>query len=288
VPAPTGGNGPVTMSEITLTAGPAPQPEPVPTFKERLVGILTRPAATFARMTDADAWLWPAVMLLVGYTIYYVAYGTGGARWQTNWMMNMLATGGSNNNSDPSRQVITSVFSWLGPASQFFGNIVQVPLAVAMSWAMRTAVLYGLARLLGGEKPFWGRVVAMVGWAWVPLFVQYALTGILMLIFPSVMSFFLPLPADGTMTGAAAEFSSRWHGPMLFYLTPFVFWNLALCTIGVAELFRLPRWKASIAVLVPAVLQLGFMILSYWASTALLGAFGTMPGASPNSSPPAP
>lgn len=233
-------------------------------------------------MTDADAWLWPAVLLLMGYTLYYLAYGVGGARWQTTWLMAMVQSSTAGGDAVAARSV-TAFMAWLAPASQLFGNVVQVPLAVALSWGMRTLLFYGLARLLGGGRPLRGHVVAMVGWAWTPLFLQYALTGILMLAFPRVMAFFLPLPDAAGMGRAAESMRHNWHGQMLFYLSPLVFWNLALCVVGVAELFRLPRWKAVIVVLVPAVAQLVFMMAGFFLSAAMLQAFPEVP---PPSSPP--
>jgi hypothetical protein len=60
---------------------------------------------------------------------------------------------------------------------------------------------------------------------------------------------------------------------------------MALCVIGVADLFRLPRWKATIVVLLPAVGHLLFMIAVYAASVWMLKGIGTMPGASPPGGP---
>lgn len=234
-------------------------------------------------MTDADAWYWAAVLLLVGYTLYFLANGVGGARWQTGWMSDLLSSG--NRSSEPAARSVDAFMSWVVSASQLFGNLLSVPLMAAISWAVRTGIFYGLARLLGGDKPAWGRVLAMVGWAWLPLFFQYCLVGALMLASPVVMVFFLPLPEQGGMAQAAENLGSKWQGQMLFYLSPFVFWNLALCVVGVAELFRLPRWKATIVVLTPAVLQLGYLAANYLFSATLLKALGGMPGASP--SPPA-
>ncbi|MGV3719423.1 MAG: Yip1 family protein [Actinomycetota bacterium] len=265
------------MTEAAIS--PTRTSETAPSFGERVAGVLTRPRETFARMTDADAWYWAAVLLLIGYTLYYLANGVGGARWQTSWMSDVLTSG--NRGNDPAAQSMDRFMAWVASASQLFGNVVSVPLLAAISWAVRTATFYGLARLLGGEKPAWGRVAAMVGWAWLPLFLQYCLVGALMLASPAVMMFFLPLPEQSGMAQAADNLTAKWHGQMLFYLSPFVFWNLALCVIGVAELFRLPRWKAGIVVLTPAVLQLGYLAANYMLSAALLKAFGTMPGSSP-------
>lgn len=191
----------------------------------------------------------------------------------------------SGGNSDAAQQAMQTMMSWLAPATQLFGNLLQVPLIVAVSWAMRTATFYGLARLFGGERPHWSRVVAMVGWAWLPLFFQYALVGLLMLLLPPVMGFFLPLPSGSEMGRAGHLMRASWQGPMLFYLSPLVFWNLVLCTVGVSELFRLPRWKATLVVLLPAVVQLLFMLGAYLFSAAMMQSFGTMPGNSPPHAP---
>lgn len=248
-------------------------PDGIPSFRERLLGVLRRPTATFAAMTDPEAWLWPAVFLLAGYTVYFLAYGVGGARWQLGWMYSLMTTGNSPTDQ-ATAQAVRNMLAWLAPASQLFGNLLSVPMMVAASWAVRSGVFYGLARLLGGAKPPPGRVAAMVGWAWVPLLFQYSLVGVLMLAVPQVMSFFLPLPAEGGMPKAGEALNTQWHGQMLFYLSPFVFWNLALCVLGVAELFRFPRWKASIVVLVPAVLQLLYLLATYVLSALLLKTFG--------------
>lgn len=256
------------------------EPERAPSLRERFVGVLRRPTETFARLTDADAWFWPALFLLTGYTLYYLAYGVGGARWQMGWMASLLQN--SSNSGDPAtRQAMQTMLSWVAPASQLFGNIIQVPLIVAVSWSLRSALFYGLARLFGGERPHWGRVVAMVGWAWVPLFFQYALVGLAMLLVPQVMSFFLPLPSEHEIGKAAHTMRTNWQGPMLFYLSPLMFWNLALCVLGVSQLFRLPRWKAGLVVLLPAVVQLLFMLGAYLFSAAMMQSFGALPSNAP-------
>ena len=271
------------MSESVPISAPPPS-ETAPPLRDRLVGVLRRPAETFARMTDADAWFWPAIFLLVGYTLYYLAYGVGGARWQIGWMGSLMRSSGTS--TDPAAErTMQTVMAWIAPASQLFGNVVQVPVTVALSWSLRSLTLYGLARLFGGEKPFWGRVVAMVGWAWLPLFIQYAVVGVSMLLFPQVMSFFLPLPSGHEIGRAAQSMRTNWQGQMLFYLSPFVFWNLALCTLGVSTLFRLPRWKAALVVLIPAVAQLLFMLAGYFFSAAMMQSFGNTPGATPPHSP---
>lgn len=268
----------------SIPVGTASPAETVPSLRERVVGVLRSPAETFRRMTDADAWFWPAIFLLIGYTLYYLAYGVGGARWQVGWMSSLWQSSGASP-SPESEQTMPTVLSWLAPALQLFGNVLQVPLTVAVSWTLRTLTFYGLARLFGGERPFWGRVVTMVGWAWLPLFFQYALTGVLMLLLPQVMGFFLPLPSGHELGHTAHSMRSNWQGPMLFYLSPFVFWNLALCAIGVAEVFQLPRWKATLVVLIPAVAQLLFMLAGYFLSAAMMQSFGTTPGNTPQPPP---
>ena len=266
------------MSESTV-ASTLPGGEVAPTFRERVIAVLRRPREAFAAMGDADAWFWPAILLLIGYTIYNLAYGMGGARLQASWMSSVMPTTGSSA-STPAARNLAAFMAWFAPTLQLFGNVTQVPLGIGISWACRTALFYGLARLLGGCKPYWGRVVAMVGWAWLPLFLQYTVCGLLMLAVPEVMGFLLPMNGND-LSQVARQMQHRWHGQMFFYLSPLVFWNLALCVIGVAELFRLPRWKATIVVLIPTVADLLSKVVSYLFSVEILKAFSGMPGAKP-------
>ncbi|HTE20669.1 MAG TPA: Yip1 family protein [Armatimonadota bacterium] len=264
--------------EAAVSAAPEAGLDRPPSFRERFVGVLVRPRETFARMGDPDAWFWPAILLLVGYILYYLAIGVGTARWQASFMGAMLAR---TRQPNPSAQNGQAIMLAVMPVTQLFAAMLQVPVTIAASWAVRTVAFYGLARLLGGAKPHWARVVAMVGWAWTPLFFQYALLGILMLTVPQVLAFFLPLPKEPTNP---APMRTAQSVQFLLYLSPFVFWNLALCVIGVGELFRLPRWKACLVVLVPTVAQLLFLVAMYFISLAMMDTFGmgTMP------TPPAP
>ena len=264
--------------EAAASVTPEPGLERPPSFRERFVGVLVRPRETFARLTEPDAWFWPAILLLVGYTLYYLAIGVGTARWQASFMGAMFARTRPPN---PSSQNVQDIMLAFMPATQLFAAMLQVPVTIASSWAVRTVAFYGLARLLGGAKPHWARVLAMVGWAWVPLFFQYVLLGALMLTVPQVLAFFLPLPKEPTTPGSMRTAQAV---QFLFYLSPFVFWNLALCVVGVGELFSLPRWKASLVVLVPTVAQLLFLVAMYFVSLAMMDAFGlgTVP------TPPAP
>jgi len=265
------------MTDTTYTD--TPSSEISPTFGQRVAGIIVSPRQTFARMTDADAWYWATVLLVVGYTVYFLANGVGGARWQVGWMSQLVnARAGS---TDPAAQSVQAMFAWIASASQLFTNLLAVPISVAGSLAVRCALFYGLAQVVGGSKPPWGRVVAMVGWAWLPLLLQYCLVGALMLASPKIMLFFLPLPdqTGAATTTAPADFSSKWPGQMLFYLSPFVFWNLALCIIGVQELFQLSRARAALVVLLPAIIQVVYLLFTYLVTAAFLQGFtGSMPG----------
>ena len=265
--------------EAAQPAFPEQDLEQAPPFRERLVGVLVRPRETFARLADRDAWFWPAILLLVGYTLYYLAIGVGSARWQLALMSTMLQRSGQQNPSSQSAQ--TAILAFV-PAVQLFAAMLQVPVTIATSWALRTSLFYGLARLLGGAKPHWARVLAMVGWAWVPLFIQYTILGILMLTVPQVLALFLPLPKPTATPPTMQMMRSNSLVQLVLYVSPFVIWNLALCVVGVAELFRLPRWKASLVVLVPTVLQLLFMVAMYFVSLSMMEAFGAGALPAPN------
>ncbi len=249
---------------------------PPPSFRERFVGVLVRPRETFrhlAESADRDAWYGPAYLLIIGYSLYFLAIGVGMAR-----LMSAMAAPG--NATSPTPPGMADWMTFLMSASQLYTALWQVPLYVAISWAVRTGIFYGLGVLLHGDRPAWGRVVAMIGWAWVPIFFQYVLLGVLMLAFPPVMDFFLPIPEQGKPIDVMSLQNSKWQGQVLFQASPFILWNLYLCTVGVANVFRLPTWKASVVVLVPALAQILFNIGAYFLSTWMAGMF-LQPGAGP-------
>jgi Yip1-like protein len=252
--------------------------EPPPGFAERFTGMMVRPRETLARLQEPDAWFWPAILFLAGYTLFYLAAGLGAARYQASLVDQML--------SQPNRGSLPpgfdSLFRGLMPASQIFAMVMSVPLTVAWSWAVRTGLFYGLATILGGAKPALGRVVAMVGWAWVPLFFQYMLLGLLMLTLPQVLAFFVPTSVGEATRDPGAAMRTQWQGQLFIYLSPFVVWNLVLCVIGVSQLFELPRWKAAIVVLLPAVGQILFQGAMYLLAVNMMNVWGpTMPGTNP-------
>lgn len=247
-----------------------------PSFGQRLAGVLLRPREAFQRIADgddSDAWYGPAYLLIVGYSLYFLAIGVGMART----MSAMMAAGGSTGPTPPG---MAGWMTFFMASSQVYTALWQVPLYVAISWAVRSGVFYGLGVLLRGDRPAWSRVIAMVGWAWVPIFFQYVLFGVLMLIFPPIMDFFLPIPQEGKPMDMMSLQKSKWQGQVLFQASPFILWNLYLCVVGVAAVFRLPTWKASVVVLVPTVLQILFNIGAYFLSTWMAGMF-LQPGAGP-------
>jgi len=258
---------------------------PEPSFRERFVGVITRPRETFQRLQDPDAWFWPAVLFLIGYTVYYLAIGMGMARFQNEVMTRIYA-----NPFPGSRPMPPSMLNFMQkfmPGTQVFSATLQVPFAIASSWATRTVIFYVLARALGGSRPFWGRVVAMVGWAWVPIFLQYVLFGVAMMVSPFVFNLVVPLPKDMDVQQALLQARNNWHLQVLASLSPFVLWNLVLCVIGVQELFNLPRWKAAVVVLVPTVFQLVFHMGAFFLYMWMAGGLANLPGVNP-APPPGP
>jgi hypothetical protein len=167
------------------------------------------------------------------------------------------------------------------PSMQVMMLLLSAPFTAAISWAVRTGLFYGLAVLVGGSRAFWGRVVAMVGWAWVPLFIQYVLLGLLMLVFPQIYSYLAGVPDSTSITAMAESMRQKWHGQVLIYLSPFVIWNLVLCVIGVSEVFRLPTWKAALVVLVPSVAHLLMQAAMYLTGLTIMDAMSGMPGTVP-------
>lgn len=239
-----------------------------PSPGRRFLGMIIRPRATLAGLTEADAWLWPAVMLLTGYIVYYLPIGLGTGDVFGTMLESLFK---DTANADRSSAATARFLMGFMPSSMVSVALWLAPLLAALSWALRSAVFYTLARWLGGDKPFWGRVVSMVGWAWVPLLFQYLALGVTLLVAPEVFGFFVASP---DLTGAAnpmAANQQKWQAQLMIELSPFVLWNLGLCVIGVAEVFRLPRWKSAIVVLAPTVAQILFQVLMYVASQSALG-----------------
>lgn len=261
---------------------------PAPGFRERFLGMILRPRATIAGLTERDAWILPAVLYLIGYLLYYLALGWGSARWQAIWMQQMMVSSGRATSGQGAAAQFLNTWLAIAPTFQLFGTVLQVPLTVALSWGIRTALFYGLARLLGGDRPPLRRVIAMVGWAWVPLFLQYTLIGAGMLAIPAVMHFFLPLPTDPAEIQTGEMMRKNWQGQFLILVSPFVAWNLVLCWIGVRDLFRLPGWKAALVVLLPTVGHLIFQLAGYLLSLAMLDSMPQLPAPTPNGPAPGP
>lgn len=276
----------MSIAESTQPPGsPEPTPELFPErrqpFGERFMGILTRPSATFARMQDPDAWFWPAILMLIGYTLYMLATGVGSAQFQMNLANQMFSPSGTaGRNAPPGFQ---NIMLWVIPATQIFLMALSPVPSVAISWTTRVLIFTGLARLFGGVRAPWSRVFGMVGWSWTPLFFHYALLGVLMLAVPSVFRFLAAIPDTPGMPGlgnTADTLRARWQGQVFLYLSPFVLWNLWLCFLGVQELFRLPRWKAALVVLLPTVTYLLGTLAFYWLGVTMMDRFkdfGTLP-----------
>jgi hypothetical protein len=114
----------------------------------------------------------------------------------------------------------------------------------------------------------------MVGWAWVPLFLQYALLGIGMLASPRLFATFMFIPDPKHPIPTEAVMRYRWLMLGLRELSPFVLWNLYLCMLGVRQVFQLPRWKAALVVLLPMVLYMLFEVGMLLLANSMMKAFG--------------
>jgi hypothetical protein len=252
-------------------AAPVPSEAPleaVPSFRERFLGVILRPRETLAGLEEPDAWFWPSLLLLMGYGTYYLAIGVGMGRFMTGFMTAIFRGPGGGNSASLPPNFLTIMGSMMPPLYIFLA-VLQVPFYVALSWTLRTLVFYGFSVALGGARPRWSRVAAMVGWAWVPIFLQYVLLGVLMLAAPRIFTFFIPLPKDPMSAGSPAMANRQWQGSVaqiLLEISPFVLWNMVLCMLGVEALFRLPRWKAFLVVFTPTLLQvlvqLAWIVLS--------------------------
>src|SRR5687767_7456685 len=136
------------MTVAEAYGGSVPSPV-VPGFRERFVGMLVRPSETFSRMREPDAWFWPAIMFLVGYGVYYQAIAIGTARLQISMTGKMLQNAGGTGTAAASDPVSQAVLAAM-PFFYLFAIAMSPLIVAAFSWVLRTAIFYGLARLLGG------------------------------------------------------------------------------------------------------------------------------------------
>src|SRR4051812_43164958 len=83
-------------------------PERVPSFWDRFVGVLLRPRETFARMQDPDAWFWPAILAIIGYTLYFLSIGVASSRFMQAYTAAIFAKSGA-----PSDPASTSVLQFI-------------------------------------------------------------------------------------------------------------------------------------------------------------------------------
>jgi len=269
------------MTAAETPFDPAAEQQPaVPSFTNRFVGMLLRPRETMRGLREPDAWLGPAILLFIGYTVYYIPVALGIAEFASGAFLRAI----QDQQMDPSasRQAdflrVMSGAMWTAP---LFSSLWQVHLTAAASWAIRTALFYFLGRAAGGEPAPWYRVLSMVGWAWVPLFIQYVLIGLAMLMAPQVFELFVPLPSIDDMREGESSFGGGQQGSLvqvLILFNPFVVWNLVLCTLGLEEIFKLPRWKAALIVFIPTLLQVLLAVGLYLYAGALTDLMGSDTG----------
>lgn len=238
-------------------------------FGDRLRGVLTRPSRTFDAMTDPDAWVFPAIVMFLGYLVYMLASGVRAAEL----MHRLMDESGSKITSQREGGEFLSLMSiWMGSA-QIYSSTYGAPFAAAASWMARTAIFMGLGRLLGGAAVPWGRVASMVGWSWTPIFIHYVGLGLAILLIPAVANWVIPISTSGAVNSSQV-YTDSLRASVFLSASPFVLWNLALCVCGVRTLFRLSGLKAAVVVLLPTAAQLGLQ----YAAFELFRAFGSGAG----------
>lgn len=276
-----------------LPPPPPPEARAPGTFGERFVAILLRPRAAFAAMTDPDAWFWPAVLMLVGYSLYLLAVGLGTARYQLEMMTQLLSPQPAPPGpaapaapSAPPTGAAGAVATWMPfvvAAGQVFFTALAPLWTAALSWTTRCLVFWGMARLLGAGPVRLPRLVGMVGWAWTPLFFQYTLLGLLMFAVPGLFETLNGVPKDPSATMDVAAMRQAFVYQAAQYLSPFVWWNLALCILGVEAVFGLSRGRAAVVVLLPMAVYLIFLGAMYALGVQLMELFmGPTPGPAPS------
>jgi len=229
----------------------------------RLAMLLRRPAALFAGLTDCYAWLWPALVMFVVMLLYCIPVSIMIGATSAASLRGSLE-GELNDMPEAIRVALVEIM----PAIQRAGPILAVPMALMMSWFLRTGMFYLLGSLFTPARPPIRQVASMVAWAWLPLALQDLALALAMIASPELVPLIEPGASGQLATDGFLGFAG-WGMVLTQFASPLVWWNLALCFIGVRTLFGLGRGAALAVVAVPTALDLALKVLTMMAGSFL-------------------
>jgi hypothetical protein len=243
-----------------------------------LWGVLFRPRKTFAYLKDnrRKAWWLPAILILA-LTIAPLLVGSAVAGRQT-FDPAMMGPEGSSRVYGPGPVVVveggigaeeppssSSPSQSAGPG--LFRIAGAIPGAI-LGWLIWGVALYSASVFLGRSSGF-RQMARLAVWAWMP----YAVRGL-------VQTIYILVSGNQIVNAGLSGFVIDKNSPSLMPVGPgtmvlasalgridlYLFWNLALFTLGLMAFTNLPRKKALVAVLV------------IWSVLTLLGVIPAMLG----------
>lgn len=236
-----------------------------------LWGVLFRPRKTFSYLKDnrKKAWWLPAILILA-LTLAPLLAGSAVASRQDVAPVMMGPEGSSRVYGGPGPVVVVEeppppVSRPAGPG--FFRIVGAIPGAI-LGWLIWGVALYSASVFLGRSSGF-RPMVRLAIWAWMP----YAVRGL-------VQTIYILATGNQIVNAGLSGFVIDKSAPSLMPVGPgtmalasalgridlYLFWNLALFTVGLMAFTNLPRKKALIAVLV------------IWGVLTLLGVIPAMLG----------
>ncbi len=242
-----------------------------------LWGVLFRPRKTFAYLKDnrKKAWWLPAILILTLAIAPLLAGSAVASRQAIDPAL--MGPEGSGRVYGPGPVVVveggTGAVEPPPPSSSqpagpgFFRIVGAIPGAI-LGWLIWGVALYSASVFLGRSSGF-GHMFRLVVWAWMP----YAVRGL-------VQTIYILASGNQIVNAGLSGFVIDKNSPSMMPVGPgtmvlasalgridlYLFWNLALFTLGLMAFTNLPRKKALVAVLV------------IWGVLTLLGVIPAMLG----------
>ncbi|WP_420642021.1 Yip1 family protein [Candidatus Leptofilum sp.] len=261
------------------TVSPAAPSTNNPGFLAMVWGVLAKPRITFAtlRHGSSRAWIILAILGMILVTLPIIASGpitTQQTRDQLEeQFQNQPGFEDSGVDVEQAASFATSpILTTVVPA--VFAAIGRV-----LSWLLWAGALYLLASMVGGNSTFL-QVFQVVIWAWLPYMLRAVLQAVYitatqtLITNPGLSGFAsvpTPDPSDpfGTLPTTGEAILQAFLGQIDIYL----FWNLALLTIGITAVTKLSWRKSFGLVLIVWVVFMAVRLIFTAVSTNLASGF---------------
>lgn len=243
------------------------QPSLSPGLGTLLLGIFIRPRRALQAVIERNGRVWwaPALILLAWVVVVAAISGPIAARATRDQILQMQSSnsGMRDGQTDPAQMeqtlgfITSPVFTIVLPAASGVVGLL-------IGWLAQAGLLYLSATVLGGRTRF-GALWCVVLWTAMPFALRSILQAVFILLTGKVIQYqglsglvVPPAAADNPMAVLQLSVSQRVLVTVLGQVDLFVFWNLALLTIGVAIATHFSHRKAALIVL--ALWGLGILL----------------------------